>query len=117
MLDVNVVITPPHLHSHSTGHGSLLPQERCSCSQSVAGHTPERQQGGGSAPVLRDQLVEGGQVVLLLVPHVLDGVPHAAPLQHRVLASVDTVCSKLASMVNPAYITPVPMSSNHALVT
>ena len=91
-----------YLHGHSAGHGTFLPQQSRAGPESVACQVPEGEEGGGAGSVLGEQGVEGGEVNLLLVPHLLDGGPHRSVAQHGLLPGVDAVCPELSSVVNSA---------------
>ena len=91
-----------YLHSHSARHRTFLPEKGRARPESEGCQVPEGEEGGGADSVVGNQGVEGGQVDLLLVPHVLDGVPHRSIAQHCLLPGVDAVCSELSSVVNSA---------------
>ena len=69
-------VSPAHLYSHRTGHSALLAQEGGARPQGVSRHVPEGEEGGGAGSVDRQQGGEGGQVHLLLLPHVGDQRTH-----------------------------------------
>merc|ERR1712065_80876 len=88
------------LYRNRTCHGSLLAHQCCPCAESKACDVPKGNQGSGAHSMLDNVLLKGLEMVLLLIPHVLDGRTHGRILQHKVLPSVDPVSSQLTSVVD-----------------
>lgn len=97
---VVVVLHDHRLHSHGAGHGRLLAHQGCAGAQHKPGHIPQRRHNRRTDAMLLDELLELPAVLLLLLPHVADGLAHGSVAQNGHLAGVNTIGAQFAGMIN-----------------
>ncbi len=88
------------LHRHGAGHRRLLAEERRPRAERVARRVPQRRQRGRAHAPLRDQPVEGREVLGLLLVHVPQHVAAGAAPEHAELARIDPARAVLAGLVD-----------------
>merc|ERR1711994_53080 len=99
------------LHGNRAGHGARLSQQSTAGAQREAGQLPEGDEDGGVHLVLHQQLLELGQVSLLVLPHLLDQRGSSlVVLQHKHLTLVDIAGPHLSCVIHPDYLLYHPPS-------
>ena len=92
-------------HRRGAGKGGFLAHRGGGRAQRKTGHAPQGLQRGGPHAALIHQPVEGLQVPLFLLGHVLDGLDTGrrtlAPFQHRKLAFINPHRAIFAGMIHP----------------
>ena len=88
------------LDRDGAGHRGALAQGRAGRAEREAGGVPQRRQRGRPHAALDDQLVEGGEVALLLLGHAADGRGAFRAAEHGELARVNARGAELAGMVD-----------------